>query len=838
METLVNKKVIYNPLSKVTMTSSLVPVCTFQEDSTTVKNNAINSDIPQRNGIVKAYGDEILANGGELEVADNGDIMVTKQIEEAYNVSINDSELISKDWFFMNVSMAEYHLMSSYEQINYEERIRSNILKRYLSEEERNLIYTDPQKYYKIINKVQEDKAKVIISVEATLQDWLESVFSNELKMIRSPLIQSIFKSIKIRQLSISVYTDIRTQLFGVARNFYPYLYFKNGAIYDLRLISTAPTKISDIPMDQLDPSTKSIYWKQITSTKKNMMTICKWTNVDYYALPEGWFKTWMYGSPVNTHTIGDVDGALDSIDVNVAWKGEWIEYTTKIDNAIATAALDKAYRKYIKDKWGEIFLVGIKEYRNTMSQFKFMVDYGFSVPVSKISNQTQTTFKFEEGEKFVIYFAFWNVDDGNHYRESEYFEPNGEPISTLNYIGVSRVQTRKSYAESNDWMLQPLISETNLKDNISVISKEMWYKQEFEYDEKYINDGYTKGNFYYMTKSKQTNSAGFIGLTCTVKFELPYKVNPETWDFYYESKTVTLRAVMSIADINDNQSIKDTISLTRYDLLAKLYTYIDMYVKNEMEIIGLEIDDLDDRMKLIVFAAAMRRCLVDVDYYTKDTLLNEIFTEKQRALYKVFPKTFNVINEKIDYFQDVEQVAESEYAYELKTYGGAKAQNQSYTLNKRINFVPVNLPFDIRDLKKNQLTINFNALVPSITSEYEQGGGFIGKMEYRLMEDIYIKYIVSRSKSFQSGLSNSEVVRFEVETFNTDGLEELYQESFPTIKKDISIILKRITQREESDRWERVYLDNSAITNLMYDHNYLTQTDSIRMIITVYNKD
>lgn len=170
------------------------------------------------------------------------------------------------------------------------------------------------------------------------------------------------------------------------------------------------------------------------------MMTICKWTNVDYYALPEGWFKTWMYGSPVNTHTIGDVDGALDSIDVNVAWKGEWIEYTTKIDNAIATAALDKAYRRYIKDKWGEVFLVGTKEYKNTMSQYKFMVDYGFSVPVSRISNQTQTTFKFEEGEKFVIYFAFWNIDDGNHHRESEYFEPSGEPISSLNYIGISRV--------------------------------------------------------------------------------------------------------------------------------------------------------------------------------------------------------------------------------------------------------------------------------------------------------------------------------------------------------------------------------------------------------------
>lgn len=222
------------------------------------------------------------------------------------------------------------------------------------------------------------------------------------------------------------------------------------------------------------------------------------------------------------------------------------------------------------------------------------------------------------------------------------------------------------------------------------------------------------------------------------------------------------------------------------------------MYVKRNMEIQGVDINLLDDRTKLIIYASAMHKCLVNVDYHTKQTLLEEVLPKKETALFKVFPKTFNITSEQVDYFTHIEQVAESEYAYELKTYSGAKAQNQSYTANKIIQYAPINLPFDIRDLKKDKLIIHFNALVPSISADYQMGGGFIGKKEYRLMEDVYVKYIVSKSKEFKSGLSNSEVVKFDVETFDTEGLEELYQDAFPTIRKDISLMLRRITGSEE----------------------------------------
>lgn len=69
----------------------------------------------------------------------------------------------------MNVSAAEYDLMSSYEWSNYEARIKTNILRRYLTEEQRNLIYTSPQAYYEALNEIQDSTAEVVVTVEATL---------------------------------------------------------------------------------------------------------------------------------------------------------------------------------------------------------------------------------------------------------------------------------------------------------------------------------------------------------------------------------------------------------------------------------------------------------------------------------------------------------------------------------------------------------------------------------------------------------------------------------------------------------------------------------------------
>lgn len=211
METVINKKVVFNPLSKITMTTSLIPVCTYWSDKETVNGEDAEAVIEWRNGMVTTYGNEILANGGELQVADNGDVIVTRQQEELYSNDISSSELMSKDWYFMNVSMAEYDLMSEYEWANYQSRIKASILRRYLTEAQKSLIYTNPQEYYEVIKKIQDNTAEVVLTVEATLYMWLERAFKSSLSILQSPLVVSVFKSIKIKQLTVSAFTDLKT---------------------------------------------------------------------------------------------------------------------------------------------------------------------------------------------------------------------------------------------------------------------------------------------------------------------------------------------------------------------------------------------------------------------------------------------------------------------------------------------------------------------------------------------------------------------------------------------------------------------------------------------------
>jgi len=166
--------------------------------------------------------------------------------------------------------------------------------------------------------------------------------------------------------------------------------------------------------------------------------------------------------------------------------------------------------------------------------------------------------------------------------------------------------------------------------------------------------------------------------------------------------------------------------------------------------------------------------------------------------LHQIFVKTFDTRNETIDYFTELSDVIKSEYIYEIKTFSGAKTNNQSYTSSTRIRYAPTQLPFDIKDFEKNVITINFNALMPTISADYEIGGGFIGKKQYKLMEDIYIRYVVAKSKEFKSGLSNSELVKFDVNTINTDGLDSIYEANFPTIKKDIQLTFRRMSKDVE----------------------------------------
>ena len=64
--------------------------------------------------------------------------------------------------------------------------------------------------------------------------------------------------------------------MFGVCKNFYPFIYFKNTGIYDMSHLKNAPRKISDINILPYNPSDMDVYYKDIQVTKKNLMTVCK----------------------------------------------------------------------------------------------------------------------------------------------------------------------------------------------------------------------------------------------------------------------------------------------------------------------------------------------------------------------------------------------------------------------------------------------------------------------------------------------------------------------------------------------------------------------------------
>jgi hypothetical protein len=161
--------------------------------------------------MVETYADEIISNGGEIQVADNGDIYVTRQLEELYDTTDPEDKWTTKDWYFINMSRAERDIMSDYEYFWHCERTAQTILRRYMSEEDRNLMYTDPDQYMAKMKKIGDTTATVIQSIEATVFDWLDKAFRNDTTLIQSDLLNKVFKTIKIKQLSISCYTDIRT---------------------------------------------------------------------------------------------------------------------------------------------------------------------------------------------------------------------------------------------------------------------------------------------------------------------------------------------------------------------------------------------------------------------------------------------------------------------------------------------------------------------------------------------------------------------------------------------------------------------------------------------------
>lgn len=837
METLINKKVVYNPISKVIMTTSVIPVCDYW-------SNPDEAPVEQRNAMVDTYGNEILANHGELSIADNGDIFVTRQSEELYT-ELPEEQQTTKDYYFINMNISEQELMSGYEFENHKMRTVYGVLRRYMTAEEKNLIYTDYNAYLKKLQDIQDNTATVVVTVEATMLSWLETAFGKALKSLNSKLIKKVFGLIKLKQLSVSSWTDLRTQMFGVAKNFYPFVYFKETGIYDMcTTISHAPKKLSEIDITPYDPNQMNIYWKEISSNKKNLMTICKWTNTDTWAIPEGQFKSYIYDSPVNKKIIGDLDSVLEGLNVEILRHGSYTEYNVSIDNAIATNKLDDIYRKYLYDKYGMIQVVGTKQQKDTTSQSIYLNDYGFTLPLSRLSVQHQKIFRFEEAEKFVVYYCFYKQksQDGQSWAtESDYFSPDGNPTKALAYMATTKIQSKQNWEKGNDMNNWPLVDKQDFSSDIRELTKEVWHRQDFAYDETYINDFYNKGYYYYMTKTSQSQSVGFIGITCKVRVKVPTSacLGSDMKPIQTTStKTFELRTVVSVSDMNDAYQIKDTISAARFDMLSKMYGLLDMWLKKDLEITGTPTDQIDNRVKTLLFYGAMHQCLIDVDYYTKKVLLRDVIPKKEQTLFEVFPKTFNIFDEKIEYLTDFKDIAESSYVYELRTFNGARSMNQSYTVSNQIRYVPTPMPFNIHDMKKNYVVINFNALVPSVASDYEMGGGFIGKKNYKMIEDVFIKYIVSKSKEFRSGLSNSEIVRFEIDTIETRGLDKLYDDVFPTIRKDIGLTFKRMTDSVEDEEWESIFLSNNLITNLIYDHNYLSQSDVIRMQLAVYDKD
>jgi hypothetical protein len=311
------------------------------------------------------------------------------------------------------------------------------------------------------------------------------------------------------------------------------------------------------------------------------------------------------------------------------------------------------------------------------------------------------------------------------------------------------------------------------------------------------------------MTGVKQTKSSGFIGIQCKVQIWLPstvsYNQNTQEITYFTAPKIIDLRSVMAVEDLNNVYQIKDTINETRFNMMSKLYQDLDMFVRTRLEIISegdaqsqQTIDAMDQNLKTLIFYTAMYMCTQDVDWYTNQVFFKDVIPPQANTIHAMFPRTFTVMDETIDYFSNINDIVESKYAYETKTFTLSRTQNQSYTVNNKVQYSPVPLPFDVRDFTLSNPVIYFNALVPTIDSGYEMGGGMIAKKQYHIMEDVFIKYIVTKSPDFVTGLSNSEIVRFDVQTFDTDGLDNLYQSAFPNTKKEIGLTFKRMTQSLE----------------------------------------
>ena len=817
------------------MTTSLIPVCSYQAGDLT------QQPIEQRNAMVNVYGDEVLQNGGQLTIQDNGDIYITRQTEELYGGSLYQGTFIEKDQYFINMSKAERWIMSDFEYNSYVSRTIHGILKRYMTEEEANLIYTDPDKYYEKLAEIYDKTATVVMSVEAVVWEWLERAFGDAIELIKSDMLENVFKRIKIRQLSISAYTELRSWMYGVARTQFPFVYLKDTGIYDMCNLGTTPRKLTEIDMSPYDPNNMDVYWKEITSNKKSLMTVCKQTDTEYWALPEGIFKNQIYQDPMHSAYIGNLDDIFEAIQTETIWHGDYIEYNVNISNESVTKHLEKMYNKYVLERYGQLLPLGLTAWRDTKTQSYFMNDYGITVPISRTMCQKQKVLKFNQGDKFVIYFSFLKQDEfaGD---EARYFDPYSPyaPKAQHRYVGQAKIWTNKAAVTNVDkW---PLLSRDDFKDDIDIHTKEFQSRQDFQYDETQIDDGFTRGDYFYMTDSQQSSSSGFIGITLRVGTCIPslaYKTSP-TSPIYYTTtpKTVVIRQILSVQDINDVYQIKDTIATMKCEMLSKLYGYLDMYVRNHLEMTADIKNTVPQSQVDKVFYGGLRQCLKEVSWGDRQRFFDQVFPKKQLRIHDVFVYEFEDVDTRVDYFTHIQDVIKSEYAYELKTFADAKSNNQAYTSNTKIQYAPINLPFDMTAFKADPVYINVNAMVPTITADMEMGGGLLAKKTYKIIEDVYIKYIVSRSKDFVSGLSNSEIVRFELSTFNTDNLDKLYEDVLPSSRKEISILLRRLTKNFESEEQQKIYRNSPILTNMMLDHNYLTQADMIRMSLTIWSRD
>jgi hypothetical protein len=354
---------------------------------------------------LKTYFDEIVQNGGSIKISKNNDIYITKDFESLYESVATmwdgDSWMVDKDYYFFNVSTDERWVQSNAEWEKWKSNRAWSILERYMDEDDLDRALVDYAYYLTKIDEIRDEMAEIVFGVETPLYNWLEKAIPEISTMIDSHELIEILQTMKIRTLNISKYTDKRFWLFGFLKRIYPFIYMKAGEIKLLGhggLIESYEDFTNNVNIESMNH-----LYSSIAVDKKNLMTICKWVNDEYYLEKLGKLKKWMFDDEVRKTAIGDEDIIEESVEVEKENKGTYINIEMKLDNAAATARLEE----FLEDTFKDMVWIGTKNINYSNSKTKYFVDYGVNVPISQFQVQKNESFKQREGIKFVVAFVF-----------------------------------------------------------------------------------------------------------------------------------------------------------------------------------------------------------------------------------------------------------------------------------------------------------------------------------------------------------------------------------------------------------------------------------------------